>query len=123
MIIAKNGKEKEITSIDCYKETFVTRADLSALTAPGIQRIVDKSIREAALDRLAECKNDIKKYQQSFEENPIYIGNDVRHPVKRVRIFSNDNLVPIRKDSTGKLWHLQAVATTIMWHSMKRMGK
>ncbi len=102
LIIAKNGKEKEITSIDCYKETFVTRADLSALTAPGIQRIVDKSIREAALDRLAECKNDIKKYQQSFEENPIYIGNDVRHPVKRVRIFSNDNLVPIRKDSTGK---------------------
>lgn len=100
-IIVK-GKEQEITTVTVYENLYATRKPISSLTAPSVERIIDARTREAVKERLAENGGDIKKFKQSLESRPISLEDTDGRPIQRVRIWSNDNMVGVRRDSEGK---------------------
>lgn len=99
--ITVDGKRKEITTVDCIRKVYTTRKELSSLTAAGLERIVDDTIREEALRRFKEI-NNAGKFKQSLIDDPIMSGGEIKYPVKRVKISCNDKLVAVRRDVNGK---------------------
>lgn len=99
--IMLKGVETEVKAADMYEEVYATRKPIASLTKPSLGKIIDPSIREAVKNRLSECGGDEKKFRQSLEENPITLGGASNRPVKSVRIWSNDNMVGVRKNESG----------------------
>lgn len=102
--MSENGELKTIESGARYVEKYVTRQKLESITLSKIDSIVDTQTRAAVKQRLEECSGDLKKFQQSINENPVTLGGAHTRPIKNVRVFVNENLVPVRKNNaSGKM--------------------
>lgn len=99
--IILKGKEIEINTVDVYEELYATRKSIDSLTKPAIEKIIDPVVKHVVKRRLAEYGGDEKKFKQSLEEKPITIGQ-LNRPVKSVRLWSNDKMIAVRKDASGK---------------------
>lgn len=97
---SSKGKIK-IDKFDCIQNGYAVRTDVASLTVPKIDRIVDKAVREAVKSRFEES-GDIKKFQQSLAEKPLLLNGNPSMPIKRVRVMSNDEMTPVRKDKDGR---------------------
>ncbi len=81
---------------------YVTKKNVSSLTLPSIENIVDETVKRLAKDRLAAFGGDLKK-AFGDENNPLTHSNGST-PIRTVRVFvkmSPETLVPI-KDESGK---------------------
>lgn len=92
--------KKVVSTIECFREEFVRRVNVSDIELKNLDKVLDFAIREAIRARYAECGNHFKRYQQSLSSTPITIGHSPVRPVWTVRCATGlkaDKMVAARK--------------------------
>lgn len=98
------GSDEPIEKVKIYEEKFVLRYKVDSLKPADVDSIADKAVREAVRQRFEECGNNVKDFQKSLIDNPIYPEGS-QFPVKNVRRITKlnaDSVVGIHKDANGK---------------------
>lgn len=98
----KNGEK--IDRIECYRNEYVYRSNLSGIEYKNIDKIIDPSIREIVRSRYEECDKNLKKFQQSLMESPLTIGCNPARIIETVRCttgLADDKMVITRKNHEG----------------------
>lgn len=98
------GTGANIESVKVFEEKFVLRYKVDSLKPADVDSIADKSVRDAVRERFAQFGNDVKAFQKSLNDNPIYpVGS--KYPVinvRRITRLNSNSVVGIHKDETGR---------------------
>lgn len=72
----------------CFKEEVVLKYPLESIKAKDTIYIIDKKVREKVVERLEQFKNKEKDAFKNLEENPIYFNEELKIPIKSVRMLT-----------------------------------
>lgn len=91
---------KQGGSFEEGKEYFTIRKDLKSFeTAKQVEKVVDKTVREILQARIKEYKGNV---EEAFAQTVYH--KDGKTPIKKVKITSKKNYMPLRKQA-GKQAH------------------
>ena len=70
-----------------------------------VEKVLDAKVRQLLEERLASCGNDPKKAFANLDENPIWLNEAKRIPIKRVTIVENFDLNALhdKRDKDGRI--------------------
>jgi CRISPR-associated endonuclease Csn1 len=80
------GKNK-VEKVHFAEDKYVKRDN--TLDAKIIEKVIDKRIKTALQNRLAQYNNDPKKAFVELDKNPIYADETCKIPIKKVRILAH----------------------------------
>jgi CRISPR-associated endonuclease Csn1 len=94
----QNIQLTEVAIID-YQPEYVIKYPVTGITPKDLQHVVDKRVREILADRLNRHNNNPKEAFKDIINNPIWLNEEKKIPIKTVRCFtgiSDDSIIPIK---------------------------
>jgi CRISPR-associated endonuclease Csn1 len=102
-IFLDKDKTIELKYGTCYREEVVIKKPLQSLNEKQVEDIVDPTIKQKVLERLAKYGGKAKEAFKDLDNDPIWYDEEKRIPIKNVRWFTGLSAIePISKDENGK---------------------
>lgn len=99
-IFSNERKHIPITQITIFEPKFVYRVKLDR-NFNKTDDLVDSMIKKILKKRLEDNGNDPKKAFSDLENNPVWMNEEKRIPIRSVRVFGPVTLQPIHFDEKG----------------------
>lgn len=86
-----------IVEIAYFKDEYVIKYPIGGITLKDLPFIVDKGVREAITKRLETFNNNPKEAFKDIANNPVWLNEEKRIPIKSVRCYTGlDAVAPVK---------------------------
>ncbi len=101
-IYLDDEKKVELTHATIFKDEYVIKYPLNDLKAKDIDSVVDNGVRKALKERLRAYNDNEREAFKDLDNNPVWLNNEHKIPIKSVRCFTGLSAVEIlNKDDEG----------------------
>lgn len=93
------AKTQALTTVEIthFKEEYVIKYPIGGIAVKDLPFIVDKGVREAVTKRLETFNNNPKEAFKDIENNPVWLNEEKRIPIKSVRCYTGlDAVAPVK---------------------------
>jgi len=81
-------KDAELTYATLFKEEYVIKYPVQNITEKDLKSIIDEGVRTIITNRLKENQNNPKLAFKDLHQNPVWLNEEKRIPIKSVRCFT-----------------------------------
>ena len=100
--LEKKGKPIEFVKV--FEEVYTKRVDITALSQPQVEKILDAGIKAKVKERIGSDINPqaIKAAFENYEQNPLYLDDKKTIVIRKISVEDNGDLTQVRSDKTGQ---------------------